>query len=75
VTVKLSRVPPMLPGQYSKRASGTVAVACPCCAMVTVLDHPYRISDAGIVTPSWLCSVCNWGGVLELVDFAEAVIT
>lgn len=73
--IKLRRVQPMRPGEYSLRSSGSVAFACPCCAMVTTLDHPYRISDGGIVAPEWLCKVCNWGGPLELVDYAEQVLT
>lgn len=72
--IRLSRVPPMLPGQYTKRSTGTVALACPCCAFVTVLDWPYRVGASGVVAPKWLCAVCNWSGDVQLVDYAEAVV-
>lgn len=72
--IKLRRVPEMRQGEYSKRASGTVAIACPVCAFVSVLDYPFRISNTGVVAPRWLCSVCNWTGDLQLVDWGEETV-
>lgn len=70
----LHRVQPMLPGQYSVRHTGSVALACPSCGMVSVLDWPYRVAQTGTVAPAWLCSVCDWSGEIKLIDYAEAVV-
>lgn len=74
MTIAVRRVPPMLPGQYSKRGSGTVALACPCCGVISLLDYPFRISDSGVVAPRWLCERCNWTDELQLVDFKEETV-
>ena len=75
MTTSLHRVSPMLPGQYSVRRGGTVALACPCCGRTTILDYPYRVAQTGDVRPAWLCEACNWSGELQLVDYAEEVVT